>query len=132
MQFWLLKVEPSVYPWESIVKDGITSWDGVHNYQAQRYMKSMKIGDLAFFYHTEKEKAIVGIVKIHNEYYYSDNTKFGVVDVEYLKPLEKRITLEQIKHNANLQNMLILKQPRLSVSSVLQKEWDTILQMSTQ
>ncbi|XGA08119.1 MAG: EVE domain-containing protein [Wolbachia endosymbiont of Xenopsylla cheopis] len=131
MQFWLLKVEPSVYPWENMIKDKITNWDGVHNHQAQKYMKSMKVDDLAFFYHTEKEKAIVGIVKIHNEYYCNDNTRFGVIDVEYFKPLEKRVTLEQIKQNTNLQNMLILKQPRLSVSSILQREWDTILQMST-
>ncbi|WP_339045148.1 EVE domain-containing protein [Candidatus Mesenet endosymbiont of Agriotes lineatus] len=130
MQFWLLKVEPSVYPWESIIKDKITSWDGVYNHQAQKYMKSMKVNDLAFFYHTEKEKTIVGIVKVYSEYYCNNNARFGVVDVEYFKPLEKRVTLGQIKQNTDLQNMLILKQPRLSVSSVLQREWDAILQMS--
>ncbi len=131
MQFWFLKVEPSIYPWENMVEDRITNWDGIYNYQAQKYMRSMKLGNLAFFYHTEKEKAIVGIVKVCREYYCNNDAKFGIVDVEYVESLSNKVTLAQIKQNLDLQEMLILKQPRLSVSPILQKEWDIILQMST-
>lgn len=130
MHFWLLKSEPSEYSWKQMESDRIIPWDGVCNYQAQNYMKGMKVGDFAFFYHTGKEKAIVGVVEVFKEYYYADNPKFGLVDVKFLKPLNNQVTLQKIKHNQLLRNMTILKQPRLSISPVSAIEWNEIIKIS--
>lgn len=91
----------------------------------------MKIGDMAYFYHTEKERAIVGIVKVCKEYYIrDDDPKFGVVDVECYEELDSPVQLSAIKGNSKLSGMTLLKQPRLSVSPVTEKQWDIILDMS--
>lgn len=130
MHFWLLKSEPSEYSWQKMENDQITPWSGVRNHQAQNYMKRMKIGDNAFFYHTGKEKAVVGIVEIIREYYYADDLKFGLVDVKFLRSLNSQVRLQDIKKNQILTSMAILKQNRLSVSLVLEAEWDEIIRMS--
>lgn len=130
MQFWLLKSEPGEYSWQKMEAEKVAAWDGVQNYQAQNYMKTMKVGDNAFFYHTGKEKAIVGIVEIIKEYYQADDNKFGLVNVRFFKPLNKQVTLDTIKQNLLLKNMLILKQPRLSVSPLSVTEWNEIIRMS--
>ncbi|QOD38488.1 EVE domain-containing protein [Candidatus Wolbachia massiliensis] len=130
MQFWLLKSEPSEYSWQKMEREQVVGWDGVHNYQAQNYMKAMKLGDFAFFYHTGKEKAILGIVEVFKEYYHVDDFKFGLVDVKLSKPLNNQVTLSNIRQNSLLKDMLILKQPRLSVSPVLKAEWNEIIRMS--
>lgn len=129
-QYWLLKVEPSDYPWSRMVADKTTPWNGVHNHQAQNYLRTMKIGDSAFYYHTEKERAIVGIVQVVKTFYHSDHPKFGEVDVEAVEPLEYPVTLETIKATEQLQGMAMLRQPRLSVSPVTADEWDAILELS--
>lgn len=131
MQYWLLKVEPSDYPWSQMKKDKQTTWNGIHNHQAQKYLRTMKIGDMAYFYHTEKERSIVGIVKVCKEFYIrDDDPKFGVVDVECYKELDNAVPLSDIKANGKLSAMTLLKQPRLSVSPVTEKQWDTIMEMS--
>lgn len=129
-QYWLLKVEPSDYPWSKMQSDGKTTWNGIHNYQAQNYLKSMKLGDLAFYYHTEKERAIVGIVKVVKEFYHNDDPKFGEVDVEAVRPLPQPVTLETLKQTDDLQSLTILKQPRLSVSAITPQQWSSILALS--
>ncbi|XP_031622040.1 thymocyte nuclear protein 1-like [Contarinia nasturtii] len=131
-QYWLLKVEPSDYPFSKMKDDGKTTWNGIHNHQAQNYLKSMKCGDLAFYYHTEKEKAIVGIVKIVKEFYHNTDPKFGEVDVEYVRPLEYPVTLKMLKESTDLQSLTILKQPRLSVSSITSQQWDVIIELSNE
>ncbi|CAG9857210.1 unnamed protein product [Phyllotreta striolata] len=131
MQYWLLKSEPSTYSWETMVKDVVTPWDGVKNHQAQKYMKSMKLGDQAFFYHSVSEKAIQGIVEICKEYYYADDPKFGMMDVKFVKSLSNKVTLSDIKSNSLLQNMPVVKQSRLSVSPVTESEWNEIINMSS-
>ncbi|MEC4734441.1 MAG: EVE domain-containing protein [Wolbachia endosymbiont of Halictus tumulorum] len=130
MQFWLLKSEPTEYSWQEMGKEQVTQWNGVCNYQAQNYMRAMKLGDLAFFYHTGKEKVILGIVEVLKEYYHVYNSKFGLVNVKLLKPLSNQVTLNSIKQNPLLKNMVILKQSRLSVSPVLETEWNEIIRMS--
>lgn len=130
MQFWLLKSEPSEYSWQKMEKEQVTQWNGVCNYQAQNYMRAMKLGDLAFFYHTGKERVILGIVEVLKEYYHVYNSKFGLVNVKLLKPLSNQVTLNSIKQNPLLKNMAILKQSRLSVSPVLEAEWNEIIRMS--
>lgn len=129
-QYWLLKVEPSDYPWSKMQSDGTTTWNGVHNYQAQQYLQTMKCGDLALYYHTEKEKAIVGIVEVAKEFYLKeDDSKFGMVDVKCVRALERPITLIEIKTIDKLSNMTILRQPRLSVSSITSEQWECIMKM---
>lgn len=129
-QYWLLKVEPSDYPWSKMEKDGKTTWNGIHNHQAQNFLKAMKCGDLAFFYHTEKEKSIVGIVEVVKEFYHNQDPKFGEVDVACLRPLKNPVTLKTLKETDDLQSLTILKQPRLSVSSITSEQWNTILDLS--
>ncbi|WP_395463133.1 EVE domain-containing protein [Wolbachia endosymbiont of Cantharis cryptica] len=130
MQFWLLKSEPSEYSWQKMEREQIVGWDGVCNYQAQNYMRAMKLGDFAFFYHTGKEKAIFGIIEVFKEYYHADNPKFGLVDMKLSKPLNNQVTLNDIKQNPLLKNMAMLRQTRLSVSPVSEIEWREIIKMS--
>ncbi len=130
MRLWLLKSEPSEYSWQKMEKERVVEWDGVRNYQAQNYMKIMKVSDLAFFYHTGKEKAILGIVEVFKEYYHVNDHKFGLVNVKFLKPLNNQVALNNIKQNPLLKNMAILKQPRLSIAPVSEIEWNEIISMS--
>ncbi len=132
MNYWLVKSEPSTWSWEDHVKKGTEHWDGVRNYQASNNMKSMKKGDLAFFYHSVKEKQIVGIVEVVKEYYpdHTDKTgRFGMVDFKAIKPLNKPVSLAQIKEHPDLQNMALIKQSRLSVMPVSENEWKIICQL---
>lgn len=133
MQYWLVKSEPYKWSWDMHVKKGVTGWDGVRNYQASNNMKAMKKGDLAFFYHSNEGKEIVGIVEVAREYHPdpTDETgKFGMVDFKAVKPLKNPVTLEHIKREKSLSNMALLKQSRLSVSPVSASEWNFILKMS--
>ncbi len=133
MAYWLLKSEPGTWSWDDQVKKGTEHWDGVRNYQAANNMKAMKIGDLAFFYHSVNEKQIVGIVEVV-KLYYPDHTdksgRFGMVDVKAVKPVEEPVTLARIKAEPELQDMPLVKQSRLSVSPVSAKEWKHILKMA--
>lgn len=130
--YWLIKSEPFKWSWDDHVKKGVEHWDGVRNYQASNNMKSMKIGDQAFFYHSNEGLEIVGIVEVV-KLYYPDPTdpkgRFGMVDFKAVKPLKKPVTLKDIKATKSLQNMALVKQMRLSVGPVTKEEWDTILQM---
>ena len=102
MKFWLFKSEPNTWSWQNQLKkrDKGEHWDGVRNYQAAKNMKSMKKGDLGFFYHSVKEKQIVGIVEVIKEYY-PDHTDtkniFGMVDLKAIKSLNKPVSLSEIK-----------------------------------
>lgn len=133
MAYWLMKTEPSSWSWDDQVKKGVEHWDGVRNYQANNNMKAMKKGDQAFFYHSVKEKAIVGIVEIVKEHYPDprDQTgRFGMVDVKTVKPVKNPVTLAAIKANPKLQDMALLKQSRLSVSPVTAEEWRIICEIA--
>lgn len=133
MNYWLVKTEPSTWSWADQVKKSFTSWDGVRNYQASNNMKSMQLGDLCFFYHSMKERAIVGIVKV-SKTYYPDPTdltnRFGMVDVETVKPLNTPVTLADIKKNPSLQNLALIRQSRLSVMPIPEQAWQIILTLS--
>lgn len=131
LQHWLLKVEPSDYPLDKMKLDKRTAWDGVRNHQAQKYLRSMKIGDFALYFHTEKERSIVGIVRICREFYLKEsNSKFGVVDVEFYETLQNSVSLKAMKEKHELKTMTTLKQPRLSVSPVTEEQWNCIIDMS--
>lgn len=135
MQFWLFKSEPNTWSWNDQVKRGKKGghWDGVRNYQASNNMRKMKIDDHGFFYHSVKEKKIVGVVKVIREYYpdHTDTKKiFGMVDLIAVKTLNRFVSLDQIKNNPDLKDMPLVRQSRLSVSPVSEKEWNIILKMS--
>lgn len=133
MAFWLLKSEPFKYSWDQLVMDKQTYWDGVRNYAARNNLRSMKKGDLAFFYHSNEGLEIVGIVKICKEAYQdptTTETAWVVVEVAPVKKLKKPISLATIKGEKKLQQMALLKQSRLSVQPVTLEEWDYILKLS--
>ncbi len=133
MNYWLIKSEPNTWSWEDQVKEGVSMWDGVRNYQARNNLKKMKIKDLCFFYHSVKEKSIIGIVKVVKEYYPdpTDKTgKFVVVDVKPIKKLNHPVALYQIKEDKKLKNIALIKQSRLSVMPLSETEWENILKKS--
>ena len=132
MAHWLVKSEPSKYSWEKLVKDGRTHWNGVRNYQAANNLKAMRLGDQAFFYHSVEGLAIVGIVEIVREYYpdpSDESGRFGMVDVQALRPLKTPVTLKQMKVDPALSGLGLIRQGRLSVSPVSAAEWAHICQL---
>ena len=134
MKYWLLKSEPDAWSWDSQVKEGTSMWDGVRNYQARNNLKEMKKNDLCFFYHSVTERSIIGIVKVVKEYYPDPTDKSGrfvVVDVKATKKLQNPVSLNQIKKNNKLKDIALIKQSRLSVMPLTKKEWDEIINMSS-
>ena len=130
---WLLKSEPSTWSWEDQVREKTTMWDGVRNYQARNNLIKMKKGDLCFFYHSVSEKSIVGIVEVIKESYPdpTDKTgKFVAVDIKIKSQINQSISLEMIKKTPGLKNIPLLKQSRLSVMPISNKEWNLIIKLS--
>ena len=131
MKYWLLKTEPKDWSWKDQLnsKNQRAEWNGVRNYQASNNLKSMKKKDLCFFYHTGKEKRIVGIVKVIKEHFKdkSDKTnKFVSVMVHAEDELTKPVTLEEIKNNEFFKELVLVKQNRLSVMEIDIKYWKKI------
>lgn len=132
MHFWLLKTEPSCWSWEQQITQNTTCWDGVRNPAAQKYMRSMVCGDLAFFYHTGGDKHIRGIVKIIKEAYpdHTDKKEKNImVDVQTVIPCQNWTSLADIKAHPDLQHLAIVRQSRLSVCPIDQPSWDLMCVM---
>ena len=133
MNYWLIKSEPYKYSWDQMVVDGSTYWDGVRSYPARVHLRAMKNGDICLFYHSNEGKEIVGITRVIKEAYQDPTTvdeKWVAVDVEAIKPLNKSVTLAQIKSNDILANMALIKQARLSVGPVQEFEFEEIIKLS--
>lgn len=133
MKYWLMKSEPDVFSYDDLVKKGKEHWDGVRNYTARNNMRAMKKGDKALFYHSNIDKAVVGIMQIVKEAYQDPTTteeQWVCVDVAPLEKLKYPVSLAVIKVNPKLAEMKIIKQSRLSVTDVTKQEFDEILQMS--
>ena len=135
MKYWLLKTEPNDWSWKDQInsKNQVAEWNGVRNYQARNNLKKMKINDLCFFYHTGKEKKIVGIVKIVKEFFNdkSDRSgKFVSVLVKAQKKLKSAVSLQDIKKHVFFKEFRLLKQSRLSVIKIHTKYWKKIYKMS--
>jgi predicted RNA-binding protein with PUA-like domain len=129
MNYWLVKSEPGKWSWDDQVKTKTTHWDGVRNPQATNNMKAMRVGDRAFFYHSNEGKEVVGVVEIAREFYLDpkDETgKFGMVDVKAVAPLKSPVTLAAAKADPLLANMVLVKNSRLSVQPVTPEEWARI------
>lgn len=133
MAHWLLKSEPFKYSWDQMVADGRTHWDGVRNHQAALNLKTMRTGDHAFFYHSNEGKEIVGIVEIVREAY-PDPTdeagRFVMVDVSPVGPIARAVSLAEMKTSAELSDLALIRQSRLSVVPVSDAHWAHIMQMS--
>jgi len=133
MAYWLIKSEPFKYSWDQFVADGSTFWDGVRNYAARNNLRSMKKGDLAFFYHSNEGLEIVGIAKVIKESYQdptTEETAWLVVDFTPHKKLKNPVTLAEIKATPPLSNMALIRLGRLSVQPVLEVEWEIIMAFS--
>jgi len=134
MKYWLLKTEPDEWSWKDQVKESKRGaiWDGVRNFQARNNLKGMGINDLCFFYHTGKEKKIVGIVKVIKKYFGDKNDttgNFGSIMVRSYKKFKLPVTLKDIKKHRFLMHLSLVKQSRLSVMSIDSKSWKIICKM---
>ena len=134
MAHWIYKSEPSVWSWEQQVEAGAkgTHWNGVRNHVAKQNLMAMKKGEQGFFYHSNEGKAVVGIVELIKEYYpdHTDETgKFGMVDIKAVKALKRPVTLEEIKAEPKLKDMILVNNSRLSVQPVTDEEWAIICKM---
>lgn len=133
MAYWLFKSEPGAWSWDDQVRDGVAEWDGVRNYQANNNMLAMRVGDKAFFYHSVNEKRIVGVVEVVKEHYLDPTDRsgrFGMVDVKALRAVKTPVTLADMKANPRLENLALLRQSRLSVAPVSDREWKIICAMA--
>ena len=132
MQYWLVKQEPEAYSWSAFVKDGRTAWTGVRNFTARNNLRSMKQGDLVFYYHSVSDKQVVGLARVAKEAYPDPTAKEGdwsCVDLVPLKPLEAPVSLETIKSDKSLADMPLVRQGRLSVQPVTKAQFVRILKL---
>lgn len=132
MNYWLLKTEPETFSWEDLIKQGVSMWDGVRNYQARNNLRAMKKGDQFLFYHSGKNPGIIGIAEVIKEHYADPTAKEGdwsVVDVKPVKKLKNFISLSEIKQEKSLQNMVLVKNSRLSVQLLTQDEFLQIIEL---
>lgn len=134
MAHWLFKSEPSAWSWAQQVAagEGGTFWNGVRNHSAKLQMQAMQVGERGFFYHSNEERAVVGVVAVIRPYYpdHTDESgRFGMVDVRALAAMPKPVTLEAIKAEPRLKDMVLVKNSRLSVQPVTDEEWRLICRM---
>lgn len=131
MQYWLVKSEPEEYSFQDLMRKSDDLWDGVRNYQARNFLKSMKLGDLVLFYHSGKEKAIVGVSKVSEEAFPDPNSGEGkgwvAVRLKAEKELNRTFTLSEIKEDPACESLPLLKQSRLSVMPVEKQVFEHIL-----
>lgn len=131
--YWLMKSEPDAYSWDDLVAEGEGTWDGVRNYTARNNLRAMKVGDQAFFYHSNIGVEVVGIAEISAENLPdpSDDTgRWTAVKVKPVRKLRRAVTLKEIKADPALAQMELLTKFRLSVSGVTREEWEHILALS--
>src|SRR5262245_5850224 len=132
-QHWLVKQEPEAYSWADFLKDGKTAWTGVRNFQARNNLRAMKKGDFVFFYHSVSEKQVVGLARVEKEAYPDPTAKEGdwvCVDLVPVKALKQPVSLDVIKTDKVLKNIPLVRQSRLSVTSLSEGEFDRLLALS--
>lgn len=134
MAYWLMKSEPDSWSFDQQVEAGPKGapWNGVRNHQAKRHLMEMKVGDHVFFYHSNEGKAVVGIVEVSKPYYPDDTDpsgRFGMVDVKAVKALPEPVTLEAVKAEPSLAEMVLVRNSRLSVQPVTADEWKKVCSM---
>jgi predicted RNA-binding protein with PUA-like domain len=133
-QYWMVKSEPTAYSWSTLVSDGRTAWTGVRNFTARLNLRAMRKGDRVLFYHSVVGKEIVGLAEVAAEAYPDPTAKEGdwsCVDLVPVKPLPRPVTLEEVKTNAKLKDIKLLRQSRLSVMPLTAAEFTEITKMAT-
>jgi predicted RNA-binding protein with PUA-like domain len=133
MNYWLVKSEPEAYSWAMLVKDGKTAWTGVRNFTARNNLRAMRKGDLVAFYHSVTDKQVVGLAKVEKEAYPDPTAEEGdwsCVDLTPVKPLKKPVTLDAIKSDKLLAEMPLVRQSRLSVSPVNEKQFARLVTLA--
>jgi len=131
MAYWLFKSEPNTWSWQNQLDKGDQGeeWDGVRNYQARNFMRTMEIGDHGFFYHSMKEKSVVGIVEVIAKSHpdsTTDDQRWECVDIKAVKTVPIPVSLNQIKSDPRLTEMVLVKNSRLSVQPVTEDEWKIV------
>ncbi len=130
MAYWLLRSEPDVYGWDDLVREGETEWDGVRNYTARNFLKEMEPGDQAIFYHSNKEKAAVGVMEIIRAWQPDgDKEQWAKVRVRPVEWLANPVPLATMKSDPRLARLEVLRQSRLSVTPVRDEEWDVLMEL---
>jgi predicted RNA-binding protein with PUA-like domain len=133
VNYWLVKQEPTAYSWDDFVKDGKTSWTGVRNFQARNNLRSMKTKDRVLFYHSVTDKAIIGEAEVLREAFPDPTANEGswiAVELKPLKPLRRRVSLEEIKADKKLSQLPLVRSPRLSVMPLKADEYQAILALA--
>ncbi|MEL6888704.1 MAG: EVE domain-containing protein [Pseudomonadota bacterium] len=135
MKYWLFKSEPSTWSWDQQVAKGDAGeeWDGVRNYQARNFMRAMAVGDRGFFYHSQSEKAVVGIVEVIAEAHpdsTTDDERWDCVDIKAVGPVKTPVTLAMVKDDPRLAEMALIRNSRLSVQPVTADEWRIVCEMA--
>ncbi|EOZ99654.1 RNA-binding protein [Indibacter alkaliphilus LW1] len=131
MNYWLVKSEPGEYSYQDLENDKDIVWDGIRNYQARNYLKEMKVGDQVLYYHSGKDKAIVGLAEVSEEAFPDKNDKenkgWVAVRLAAKKAFDQSLNLEQIKNDPKLTELPLLKQSRLSVMPIEKSAFDHII-----
>ncbi len=135
MAYWLFKSEPSTWSWDDQMAKGESGeeWDGVRNYQARNHMRSMKVGDRGFFYHSQSEKAIIGIVEVIAESHQDSTTedeRWECVDIKAVSPVRTVVTLQMCRDDPRLSGMVLVNNSRLSVQPVTDDEWRVVCELA--
>jgi len=133
MNYWLVKSEPEVYAWAQLVEDGSTAWTGVRNFQARNNLRAMKRGDCVLFYHSVSDKQVVGVARVVKAFYADPTSKEGdwsCVDLAPVRPLPQPVALDAIKADKMLRDMPLVKQSRLSVTSLTKVQFERVLELS--
>jgi predicted RNA-binding protein with PUA-like domain len=132
-RYWLIKSEPAAYGWDDLVKDGETLWDGVRNHRAAMNLRSMKVGESAFFYHSVTGKEIVGVAEVSAAGLTDPKDpdgKWAAVRIKPVRALERPVTLAEIKADSSLADIELVRQSRLSVAEIRPTEWEQICLMA--
>ncbi len=130
MNYWLVKSEPDVYSYEQLTTDGRTRWDGVRNYQARNNLRAMAVGDICLYYHSNIGLAVVGLARVATAHFPDPTAEKGdwsAVELEPVKPFNRAVTLAEIKAHPALQELLLVRNGRLSVMPVTSDEFSTLL-----
>lgn len=133
MAYWLFKSEPETWSWDDQTKVEMEGWDGVRNHQACNNMRAMKIGDRGFFYHSVKQRQIVGVVEVVKEFHpdpTDESGKFGMVAIKALHPVKTPVSLPEIKADERFADFALIRQSRLSVVPVTEEQWRMLSEMA--
>lgn len=130
----MVKQEPETYSWSDFVNDGATDWSGVRNYQARNNLREMKTGERVLFYHSGKDKAVVGIAEVAKSAYpdpTADDAQWVAVDLKPIKPLKNPVPLAAIRYDQRLSQLPLIRQSQLSVMPLTKEEFDVIVALGS-